>query len=59
MIEAKERRERANEERLQRIESEIEGREKRAIHSLKKKERKAELERELRLMEKQERTVSI
>ena len=56
LIMAKEKREKANRERIERIERDIESREKRATHSLKRQERKMELERELRLLGRQERT---
>ena len=56
MHSAKKRRERAERERILRIESEIQGREKRATSTRRKTERRALLERELRLLKRQERT---
>jgi hypothetical protein len=55
LILAKQRREEANRARVEKIEQDIQGREKRAVSSLQRQERKSELERELRLLEKQER----
>ena len=56
LVDAKRRREEAERARLSRIESQIEGRTQRASVALQRVERKAELERELRLLERQERT---
>ncbi len=56
LVDAKRRREEVERARLARIESQIEGRTQRASVALRRVERKAELERELRLLERQERT---
>ena len=53
---AKKRRERAEHERIVRIEGQIRGREKRASSARRKTERCAHLERELRLLKRHERT---